>query len=46
MRPHRGTCEITFAESNGEASGFYLNDHNRLTYGRIDLSKTLNGKDG
>ena len=36
---HRGTCELRFSENFSEASGFYFNDQNRLTFGRMKLTK-------
>ena len=37
--PHQGTCELIFADDCTSADGFYFNDHNRQSFGRMKLTK-------
>lgn len=42
LRPHHGTCDLVFTDACDSATGVYFNDHNRLTFGRMTLTKQNN----
>jgi SMODS-associating 2TM, beta-strand rich effector domain len=43
LTAHRGTCDLMFADNCQTATGTYFNDFQRRSYGKLDLTKVING---
>ncbi len=44
LRPHVGYCELVFTENPNSAEGYYFNNNGRVTYGKMTLTKQLQGQ--